>query len=417
MAKEAEVVEKTAGNLLDDFDLNDNIDFFGIKAEGSETENQEGVVRKVKEVKEEIPKKKKDAENTDASESGSESEADSELTFFEDTEAEGDDKKPEGKVAKGKDTKGAGDKSEHTGDVDDEPVDDEDEEIYTTLVQELHEKGIFSVPLADGEKVNEEKFFELHEQEVETRVDELFTEFLDEMKADEDTMAFIKFKRNGGSTAAFFDAYKEVTGLDDDLDLTNKANRKKVLTYYYTNHEGMDSEELAEKLEWLEEKGKEAEMAEKWFKKIKTIEENAKANLVKKQENDIKAGKLKTEKLISDLKAALIAGKGEADFTFSDKDSVLLNKVTKATVKLDNGRMITEFQSMLGKVMSTPTGILTLAKLLNDGFKIPEVIKKVNKEVTNETKRKITDIKKETVLRKSGTARTDKALADFFSSE
>lgn len=432
MAKDrANVANSENTNLLEDYKWDENESFFGIPAEESSQEVQEKVIRKVKDTstpEEESnnnpPKKDKAKEGADGDEQqpepGSESESEGKHSWFDIETPKGADQKPESKSTKpegGSDTGGEGNaKTEVKKEGDEDAPSDDDVEFYTTLAKELKDKKIFSETLfKDEDEIDEAKFFELHDAEIEGRAEEIFEEFLEKIEADDDAKAFVVFKRNGGDTAKFFQAYKDGTGLPENLDLTKAADQKKVLVFYYTNVEELDADELDEKLEYVTEKGKTEENAKKYYDKIVQKQKQIRADVLKAQD-DAKAAALdKSKKNKIALQEVLDGGKGVEGITFNDKDKkTLVDLATKPAIKIGTNRYITQMQALLGDVMKDPAKFLSLAKWLNEGMKFPELEKQVTTKVVTKTQKSLREARINRGLVDTGTNKGEKSLIDAF---
>lgn len=368
---------------------------------------------------------KKDKENGNGG-SGREQqpEPESEHSWFE---SEGSEN-TEGKGTKGKTTKTAG-----AAESEDEPVDepegktkvkvaDENEDdpekpdtFFKTLATELKEKGILSsIEITEDEEIDEDKFFELQNEEIEARADEIFNGIFEQLKQDPDAVAFLQFKRAGGSTYDFFHQYREATNLPDNMDLADATNQEKVLKYYYLNVEKVDEEDLAEKLEFVKEKGKTEFYAKKYYKEINDKDTAAKLALIQSQEEQVQKNKVNSEKLKTELQKILTDGTGEADFKFDVEDSKeLVAYITKATIKIGTNRWVTAFQAKIGEIMNDRKKMLTLAKIVRKDFKIPNLKKEITNTVNKEVKSKLIEAKHGNKAR-STTTNAEKSLADFF---
>lgn len=427
-------VSKAAESGQQDNDLiggfnwdNDSSDFFGIKSEDSETETQTRVIKKVKGEEDDdrnpnpTPVGKKTKKEI-KSEEEEQDETEGEHTFFEDTKTKGD------KESKGKGTKSEEPENEELETVPtgkgDEPEEQDDKAFYTTLTKELKEKGVFSnIEFKDDDEIDEDRFFELQEEEVDKRVDEVFESFTSELP--QDAKDFIKFLRSGGDTNQFLSTYATSSRLPNDLDLDDTKvglkNANTVLRYYYKEVEQLDDEkdengesDIDAKLEWVKDRGKTLDYAKKYYKQINDADLKQKEALLKRQEDKQVADKKRAEALRGNLEKVINKGEGEGDVVFSTKDASLINMITKPTIKVAPNRFITEFQSKLSEIMQDEKKMLSLAKILKDEFKVGEgTKKKVNKEVITEVKNSLKDAKSK-IRTTGGSSKVEKALSEFF---
>ncbi len=294
--------------------------------------------------------------------------------------------------------------------------DDEDVEFYTNLTTELKEKGILSdFALEEGEKITEEKFFELQEKEVETRVEENFNSFFQELNNDKDAVEFLKFKRNGGRTSDFFKAYAEspVLSLDDNLDLTKASNQKLVVSQYLKAVEGVPADEIEDRIEFFEEKGKLKEKAESYESKLRELDESNKQAVVTRaaeaKKNAEKAAKEFREKISATLDKAEVISK--VKITKEDKKT-LVDKILTPTVK-QGDRYVSSFSSKMNAIMKDPEKLLLLAKLVENDFDLSDIETSIETKVVSKARTSLIESKKSKDLKGAGSTQK-KSLFDHF---
>lgn len=422
----SKVATQEDANSLSEFSWDDGSDVFASFSDNKdtdETEEQKELVKAVKTAK--VTPKKEDASDDDDDDDDSEEDKkpakaakpkkDDEDVFseFSDNAEETPKPKPvKAKADKDADDTPAGD------DDDDDDEDDEDVKLFTSLATDLSEKGVFSnVKIAKGEKLTEEKFFDKLEEEVDSRVDETFNGFFDELKQDPDALAFIKFKRDGGNTRDFFKAYTQspVNHIPEDIDLDEIKNQRLVAKAYLQSYDELEGEELEEKMEWLEERGKLEDNAKKWHAKMLKADENAKKAMIANQQ------KAKEQMVQSQLefKQALEKTLSEVEevgnFKFTDKDKKsLIPFITKADVKVGDNRFISKFQAKMGEIMKDKPKLLLLAKLLEQDFDTSDLITDLTTKVTRQAKSTLREVSKNKKLSGGATSGRGRSLADFF---
>jgi hypothetical protein len=405
-----EETETQTGSLQDFTFDSDEVDFFGVKSSGEES--QEAVIKEVKEAATSTSSEEEDSnseitETTSLEEKEKETKAtakvkEKEPTFFEDetveneTEEKGDKKKKEEKVKE---------------------TEEDDEVFFTTLAEELKEKGILqNVEIPKDKKLSQEEFFTLQDEEIEARVNETFTGFFDEL--DEDGKAFLKFKKDGGRTADFLATYN--TGLDlTDFDEKNEDQRAKVLNHYLTTVEGLEGEELKDRLAWIKEGGKEETYAKKWYKAIEDDSKAAREELAKAQEKISK----KREQDITDFNEALNKVLLKTDdiggITITKAEQKELGSfMTKPTVKVGKNKYVPALHAELSKTLRAATDedkqtLILLAKLYKNKFDFTDIATKKKTEITKEVKSKLEAAKKGVKASSSG-SNSKKSLGDFF---
>lgn len=389
--------EDVSTSSLQDFNWDDTEDFFGIKAEKSEMEE---VIQKVK------TDTDTDEPNVSDEEEGKETKPKPATSKKEDTDEKEETFFEEQPTDEGK---------EKSTEVKEEQPED-DSKFYSTLATELKEKGIFqNVELTDGEDIDEEKFFELQDQEVESRVEETFEAFFEEL--DEDAKAFLKFKKNGGNTQDFFQVYKNSISIDG-VDLGNEKDQDLVLKHYLTVVDSMDDEEVTDRLEWLKENGKKKAFAEKYFNKLKEIDNNNKAIISQRQEQASQEREVASRRFNQELQSELEKTEAVGSFNFSKVDKKdLMNYVTKPSVKIGKNKFITQFQAELGNIFKaegeSKKKFLLLAKLVKSDFDVKDLIEAAKTTAVKEAKSKLQQAKQGVKPSSSGNL-SKKSISDFF---
>lgn len=289
-----------------------------------------------------------------------------------------------------------------------------DTEFFTNLTKEFKTKKLFrTLELKDDEEVDEEKFFELAEEEAENRAEEIVEAFMDEL--DEDGKAFLKFKKDGGQNSEFFKVYAQSAAIPQ-VDVNTTEGQDAILRYYYKNHDDMDDAEINDKLEWLAENGKKADYAVKYNTKIQTEDKKKKEQLLitqqKAQEKAIKS----REKFINSVKNVVTKSDDINGFKFvtkKDKTEVL-DFITKPSIELENGRTLTGLQNAFNELFKEDNHdkLVILAKILKNNFDFSDVVSKVKTEVTKEAKSTLN--KQRETSRPASQPNHKKSLAEFF---
>lgn len=389
-------------NLVDGFNWdNDSGDIFPAPVVETKEEKQRKVVKAATTPEVEVENENPDDEPIEE-----------EHQFFEDEpEVENPEEKPAPKPKKGEEVV----EDENPEGPENEDPENVDDKFFKTLAQEMVEKNIFTaVEIAEGDEINEDRFFELQSEEIQARVDETFVGIFEEINNDPDAVAFLNFKRQGGSTYEFFNTYRNSANLPENMDLEVEANQEQVLRYHYLNVEKIDAEDIEEKLEFVKEKGKTGHYAKKYYQEALDRDNTAKLALIKKQEDDTKAIKERNDKLKNDLQTVLTAGVGEGSFKFTAEEiKELPNYITKPSVNVGKNRFVTPLQVKLAEIMKDPKKIATLAKILRKDFDTPDLKASIETKVTKGVRSKLEEAKKNKTTR-STTSAGEKTLADFF---
>jgi hypothetical protein len=405
MAKENQqeelgTTEDVSTSSLQDFNWDETEDFFGIKPDKSETEE---VIKKVKtdDLNDEPTLEDDDLEEDENTKDKSDKpkkgdEADKEDSFFEEQPAKDESLEKE--------------KSTET----EEPSDDS--KFYSTLASELKEKGIFqNVELKEGEEIDEDKFFELQDAEIESRVEETFEAFFEEL--DEDAKAFLKFKKSGGNTQDFFQVYRESLSLDN-IDLESEESQELVLKHYLSTMDSMDDEEISDRLEWLKENGKKKAYAKKYMNKLQELDRQKKEAISKSIEAQSKQREEGAKKFNQDLQSELEKTEAVGSFNFSKVNKKeLLDFMVKPSVKIGKNKYITHFQAELGNIFKAEgedkKKLLLLAKLVKSNFDVKDLIEETKTKVVKEAKSKLQQAKSGVKPSTSG-GYTKKSISDYF---
>lgn len=391
--KGAEEITPAADNTaLDNFEWDDNTesaDFFGVA--GSATSETEEVVPPVK--------TKKKAEKPD-------------LTPPAATKT----KEEEEEVAE-EDVEFFGIKTETnavTGEVTATEVEEEEEQedYYRTLSSKMKENGIFqNIEIPEDEEITEEKFIELQDNEIELRVEEAFEGFFSEL--DTDAAAFLKHKKEGGSTQDFFKVYGQHTGTPKG-DLDDEKYQERLSRYFY-KLEGDDPEDIDDKIEWLKDSGKLEKYAQKFDTKIKENDKKSKEDLKTATADAEKIADVNKKKFSDSVQEALDNVDKVDNFKFTAKSKKsLFPFITKPSVKVGKNRYITPMQSKLGTALKDPEKLLVLAQLLENDFDLSNILADVETRITKGIKKDIQRQKSGVKPQGSGRVNKKKSLSDFF---
>lgn len=283
---------------------------------------------------------------------------------------------------------------------------------YTDLVKDFKETGIFKhVQIEDDEEVDEDRYFELAEQEYETEVSERLKNWAVN-DLDEDAQAFIKFKRDGGKTSEFFKAYSKQTELPsgniEDEDYQDAVIR------YQLSEEGWDREEIEDRLSYLTESNKKEKIAKKYDEKIKELDSKNKEALLKQAEADKVKAKKTEDDFRSSVKEALDETQEIKGIKISPQDRLkIFNFLTKKEHKVSTDKSITGFQKKLAETFQDTDKMILLAKLMESDFDLSGFEKQI---VTNKTKQVKSNLEQRKNLRpnNSGSSLSGSSLADLF---
>lgn len=347
------------------------------------------------------PKEKAPAKTTPASEEDPTEEEEEEEDFsFEDNPGEkpASDPKPKEGTEPGAD-----------------PVDPEKEEdvkFFTTLAKVLQEKGVFqNVEIKEDDQIDGEKLIELNDMEIESRVEETFQSFFEEM--DEDGMAFLKFKKAGGDTRVFLNAYAQSMELPTS-DLSTEDGQEKMLRYYYKHIENLDDEDVDDRIEWAKDGKKLEKLATKYADTVTRMEQQKRDALLQQAQEAEERAKENRKVFKETLEETLATVKEVNDVPFTKEDKSLIDYLTKPAVKIGKNKYITGMQADIQKIWQEADRkqLLLLAKFVKSGMKLDVVKQKGAKEKVTEIRKKVFEERDTRTVRSGGTK--GKGLADYF---
>jgi hypothetical protein len=330
-------------------------------------------------------------------------------------EGDKDDKDDTTQKSKPQDTKKEEDVEFNDFKVEEQQIRDNNTSIFKDFYDDLKQAGIFkhtNIEEQNLENMDSTKFLELQSEEYEKEVSERIKNWAKE-ELDEDARAFIKFKREGGSTADFFNIYREVSDIPEG-DLEDESYQDEVIRYQL-ELEGWDNDEIEDRLEYLKESGKKLVQAKKYEAKIKEQREEEKKRLLEETERQNKSRALQEESYKKEIKDVLDNTDEIKGFKITPQEKyTILNMLTKKDYKTPNKTFVTGFQKKLAEVFQDSEKTILLAKLLNNDFDFSQFEKKVIDKKTKEIK---TNLEQRRDLKSPNFGSSlsgKKSLADFF---
>lgn len=267
---------------------------------------------------------------------------------------------------------------------------DEDEEvdnIYLDFFNDLKDKGIFkNVELPEGEELTADKLFELQEQEIESEVSNRLNSFGDRLG--EDGKHFLQYIQAGGKSSNYFDAIKEYS-LDLEGDLDDENYQDKIIRYKMQK-EGRDEEEIEERLEYLAEKGKKKQVAERSLNVIsKDIEEEKKEIIenIKREKEELKERKRNYRETLKSSIAEINEING-IKVNKNEKEDIV-DFLTRDAYTSNDGQTITEFQKRLYDVFNDTNKSILLAKMLMNDFDLSDFAKSIETKSIKQVRSKL----------------------------
>lgn len=257
----------------------------------------------------------------------------------------------------------------------DSDQDEEVDNIYLDFFNDLKDKGIFrNVELPEGEELTADKLFELQEQEIESEVSNRLNSFGDRLG--EDGKHFLQYIQAGGKASNYFDAIKEYS-LDLEGDLDDENYQDKIIRYKMQK-EGRDEEEIEERLEYLTDKGKKKQVAERSLNVIsKDIEEEKKEIIenIKREKEELKERKRNYRETLKSSIAEINEING-IKVNKNEKEDIV-DFLTRDAYTSNDGQTITEFQKRLYDVFNDTNKSILLAKMLMNDFDLSDFAKSI----------------------------------------
>lgn len=372
---------------LTEFEWNDEEDFFGVTPPGA-TPKVEPKVEPKKEVTPATPAATAEDDEDDEDDNFFDEIKNKTIASTEDDEDEDEDepKKKDTNIVEGS--------------------------IYKDLILDSKEAGLFKhIEIDDEEDITAERFAELQDEEYEAEVSARLEAWATK-DLDDDAKAFIKFKREGGSTEDFFNTYAGASEIPTG-DLDDEDYQDAIIRYQLTE-DGWDREEIEDRLKYLTDNDRKEKVAKKYDARAKELIAEEKAELLK-QANAQKAAIIKNENdYKASVKAVLDTKEEISGFKIATKEKAeLLNFLTRKDHKAGGDKNITGFQKKLGEVFQDKEKLVLLAKLIQSDFDMSGFEKKVTTKKTREIK---TNLEQRKSLRPSasGSSAEGKSLADLF---
>jgi hypothetical protein len=287
-----------------------------------------------------------------------------------------------------------------------------DKKFFKKLATELKNAGIFSnVEIKDDEEIDQQKFIDLQDAEVEARVDETFESFFSEL--DDDGKAFLKFKKEGGDTRKFFETLKR--GAERPTgDLEDKKYQENIVRHYLSAYEGASRVDIDDRIEWLQSTGKLKKFAEEYDTKMSQLDKEKKEKLLKEEADRKQDREDERKEFIDNLIQTITKVEEVNGIPITKKDKTeLLGYITKPAVKIAPNRFITQLQADLRGVMGKQETLVLLAKLLKNKFDLSDVQRKVETKQVAKLREKLDDTKTNIKPSSSGSSK-GRSLSEFF---
>lgn len=286
------------------------------------------------------------------------------------------------------------------------PAEEEEEEKTSTkkpvssvtnskqTLEFLKEKGLVDYELEEGKELTEELAENLLEDSWENALDTAIEETIKELP--QEVKELIKFASKGGDVNQLLAkmATQAVSGINKNSDISSEEVQVAAISADLSS-QGYDQEYIDSQIEFLKDSNKLEAIATKAFNKIvakqeqETESEVTQAKLI--QENRKKQAREYRSTITSHINT--LSEVGGLPISKQDR-SVLPSYISEPNVELQDGRVVSEMQADLFKVMADKDKITLLAKLLKSDFDFSAIARKQQTAATRDIKSKVENAEK-----------------------
>jgi hypothetical protein len=245
-----------------------------------------------------------------------------------------------------------------------------------TTLAFLKERGLVDYELEEGQELSDDDADNLledsWEKSVEAEVEATIKDLPDELKQ------LIKFASKGGDVGQLLGKMVQhaTSGINKNSDISNEDVQVLAVTMDLRN-QGYDQEYIDDQIEFLKEKDKLEGIAKKSFDKIVTEQEAETAGQVQRQKEVLEYRKKQAREYKTNITTHINSLDEMGGLPISKQDKTILpTYISEPTVELQDGRVVSEMQADLFKVMADKDKIVLLAKLLKSDFDFSAIERK-----------------------------------------
>jgi hypothetical protein len=268
-----------------------------------------------------------------------------------------------------------------------------------TTLAFLKERGLVDYELEelsddDADNILEDSW----EKSVEAEVEATIKELPDELKQ------LIKFASKGGDVGELLGKMIQhaTSGINKNSDISNEDVQVLAVTMDLRN-QGYDQEYIDDQIEFLKEKDKLEGIAKKSFDKIVAEQETETAGQVQRQKEIVEYRKKQAREYKTNITTHINSLEDAGGLPISKQDkSILPTYISEPTVELQDGRVVSEMQADLFKVMADKDKIVLLAKLLKSDFDFSPIERKKQTQAARGIKEEIQRVDKTQRISNSG---------------
>jgi hypothetical protein len=305
----------------------------------------------------------------------------------------------------------SGTSSEEDEDEDDDPTaltgkskEGSEETIKVTpksTLSFLKDKGLVEYEEDPEKPLTEEEAENLLEDSweaaVEKEVEETIKDLPNELKQ------LIKYAAQGGNVGELLGkmAKQATLGLTKDSDIDSEATQILAVSMDLAE-QGYDQEYIDTQIEFLKEKEKLEGVAKKAFDKIISKQEEETTQEIQRQKNSAEHRKKAAREYKVNITSHIGALEEVQGLPISKQDkTVLPTYISEPSVELQDGRLVSEMQADLFKVMADKDKIVLLAKLLKTDFDFSAIERKKQTQAARGIKEEIQRADKNSTVRNS----------------
>jgi hypothetical protein len=279
----------------------------------------------------------------------------------------------------------------------------------------LKERGLVDFELEEGQELTDEVAENLLEDSweasLEKEVEATIKDLPDELKQ------LIKFASKGGDVGELLGkmVQQATSGLNKNSDIGNEDVQILAVTMELRN-QGHDQEYIEAQIEFLKDSGKLETISKKSFDRIVAAQEEETAGEVERQKQVVEFRKKQAREYKTNITSHINSLDETGGLPLSKQDKVALpTYISEPTVELQDGRVVSEMQADLFKVMADKDKIVLLAKLLKSDFDFSAIERKKQTQAARGIKQEIQRVDKTQRLSNSGgeTKANKKAVWDY----
>lgn len=272
----------------------------------------------------------------------------------------------------------------------------------------LKEKGLVTFELEEGEELTEARAEEMLEDtwetSIETGVEEVIKDLPQELKD------LIKFSSQGGNVGSMLAklANNANAGINKSSDITKEATQVLAITMDL-QAQGHDQEYIDAQIEFLKSSEKLALISKKSYDKIIAKQESEASEDVIRVTAEREERKKSARLYKNNITAHIGALEEIGGLPVSKADKISLpTYISDPSVELQDGRLVSEFQADLFKVMADKDKVTLLAKLIKSDFDFSAITRKTQTTASREIRQTVQNADKKNIKGNAGVHKPSK---------